>query len=86
MFERNMELLATQNRDPASFGGDATVDFSQGETQWRKEVDLWRALGGSHISLRAMDNHAEYVGEKHYGYSGPQSYLDALERFMKAVS
>jgi probable F420-dependent oxidoreductase len=86
MFERNQELLAAAGRKPDSFGHDATLDFSRGEERWRKEVDLWRELGGTHISLRAMDNHAEFVGEKHYGFEGPQSYLDALERFMKAVS
>jgi hypothetical protein len=32
-----------------------------------------------------MDAHAEFVGEKHTGFSGPQSYIDALEQFAKAA-
>jgi probable F420-dependent oxidoreductase len=86
LYLRIQELLAAEGRDSNSFGHDATVDFSRGESHWRKQVDVWRDLGGSHISLRAMDNHAVFVGEKHYGFDGPQSYLDAMETFMKVAS
>jgi len=86
MVERMGELLANAGRDPASFGADATVDFSAGEESWQRNVALWRQLGGTHLSLRAMDTAAVFVGEKHVGYDGPQSYIDALERFMTAVS
>lgn len=86
IFERNLELLAKAGRAKESFGHDATVNFAVGEASWHEEINLWRELGGTHISLRAMDNHAKFVGEKPHGFSGPQSYLDALESFMKAVS
>ena len=85
MFERAVELLAAQGRDPASFGHEASIDFSQSEASWQRNLDLWRDLGGTHLSLRAMDTAAVYVGEKHVGYKGPQDYIDALETFMKAV-
>ena len=85
MFERMNELLSAQGRDASSFGFDATVDFSAGERAWRSNVALWQKLGGTHLSLRAMDAHAEFVGEKHTGFKGPQSYIDALEAFAKAV-
>ena len=85
MFERAVELLAAQGRDPASFVHESSIDFSQGEASWQRNLDLWRDLGGTHLSLRAMDTAAVYVGEKHVGYKGPQDYIDALETFMKAV-
>ncbi len=86
MFARVQELLEEEGRDPASFGGDATIDFSAGEDAWRRNVELWQQLGGTHLSFRAMDTAAELSGEKHVGYTGPQSYIDALETFMRAVS
>ncbi len=85
MFERIGELLEVEGRDPSDFGADASIDFSQGEASWVRNRDLWEKLGGTHLSLRAMDTAAEFVGEKRVGYSGPQSYIDALETFMKAV-
>lgn len=86
MFARVQELLAAEGRDPATFGADAAIDFSAGEESWQRNVELWKKLGGTHISLRAMDTAAEFSGEKHVGYSGPQAYIDALEAFMKAIS
>jgi probable F420-dependent oxidoreductase len=86
MFARVRELLVKEGRDPASFGGDATIDFSAGEDAWHRNVELWQQLGGTHLSFRAMDTAAEFSGEKHVGYTGPQSYIDALETFMQAVS
>lgn len=84
-FQRQLlELLAAEGRDPATFGSEAVVDFSRPES-WGPELERWRELEGTHLSLRAMDTAAEFVGEKHVGYSGPQAYIDALERFRKEV-
>ena len=85
-FERVRELLSEQGRDPADFGYDASIDFSAGEEHWRSHLELWQELGGTHLSLRAMDTAAELVGERRVGYSGPKAYIDALETVMKAVS
>lgn len=84
-FERMAELLQAEGRDPSAFGADATIDFSQGAESWVRNRDLWEKLGGTHLSLRAMDTAAEFVGEKVVGYSGPQSYIDALETLMNCV-
>jgi probable F420-dependent oxidoreductase len=84
-FKRMNALLEAEGRDASAFGFDASIDFSAGERAWRSNVDLWQELGGTHLSLRAMDAHAEFVGEKHTGFSGPQSYIDALEQFAKAA-
>lgn len=86
MYGRIQELLEIEGRDPASFGTDAAIDFSAGESAWVKNLKIWEDLGGTHLSFRAMDTAAELVGEKHTGFTGPQDYIDALEKFMKAVS
>jgi probable F420-dependent oxidoreductase len=84
-FQRRLQkLLAEEGRDPAGFGTEAVVDFSRPES-WGPELERWRELGGTHLSLRAMDTAATFVGEKIVGYAGPQAYIDALERFAKEV-
>ncbi len=84
-FQRQLqELLEAEGRDPAAFGSEAVVDFSRPES-WGPELERWHGLGGTHLALRTMDTAAEFVGEKTVGYAGPQSYIDALERFRKEV-
>lgn len=65
---------------------EAVVDFSQTPDEWHTEIEAWREAGGTHLSLRAMDTTAEFVGFKRVGYTGPGDYIRALETFMKAVS
>lgn len=85
MLARVGELLEENGRDPSHFGAEAMVDFSAGPEAWVKEVEHWQRIGGTHLALRAMDTAAEFAGEKVHGYTGPQSYIDALETFMKEV-
>ena len=85
MLARVGELVEANGRDPAHFGAEAMVDFTAGPKAWVEEVEHWEKLGGTHLALRAMDTAAEFTGEKVHGYAGPQSYIDALETFMKEV-
>jgi probable F420-dependent oxidoreductase len=84
-WEKLKARLARAGRELASFGAEATVDFSAGPDAWRAECEAWRAAGGTHFSLRAMDTAAEIVGAKRVGYRGLQDYIAALERFKKAL-
>ena len=77
--------LARAGRSLEGFGAEATVDYSAGPDAWRAELEAWRAAGGTHFSLRAMDTAAELVGHKKFGFRGPQDYIAVLERFMKVV-
>ncbi len=86
MLERVQQLVREQDRNPDEFGGDALIDFSSPQENWRSEVALWAEKGGTHIALRAMDTGAEFVGERVVGYEGPKSYIDALETFMNTIS
>jgi probable F420-dependent oxidoreductase len=79
------ELLEKEGRARGDFGADAVIDFSAPRDSWGSEVERWRAAGGTHITLRAMDTAAEAVGAKRVGYRGPRDYIDALETFRREV-
>ncbi len=85
-WEQVQALLAKEGSDIGAFGAEATIDFSAGPEAWCAERDAWHEAGGSHFSLRAMDTAAEFVGAKHVGYRRPRDYIDALERFVKALA
>jgi probable F420-dependent oxidoreductase len=79
------EELARQGRADTPFGTDAVVDFSAPHDSWAGELETWREAGGTHVSLRAMDTAAEFVGARHVGYCGPSDYIDALETFRREI-
>jgi len=85
-WEQLKQLLSEAGRDTASFGAEATIDYSAGADAWKAEADAWREAGGTHFSLRAMDTAAEFVGAKRVGYSGLGDYVRALEEFVKAIA
>jgi len=85
LMERLRELLQQAGRSDVAFGADAHIDFSSDPDSWGVEVELWRELGGTHLSLRAMDTAANFVGARRVGYSGPSAYINALETFWKAI-
>ena len=77
--------LEAEGREIADFPTDAQIDFCQTPDEWTEEIEAWRKAGGTHVSLRAMDTAAEFVGSKRVGYSGPADHIRALETFMKAA-
>jgi probable F420-dependent oxidoreductase len=79
------ELLAKEGRSDADFGVEAVVDFSDPHGTWGDEIERWRAAGGTHVSLRAMDTGSQLVGAKHVGYRGPRDYIDALATFRREI-
>ena len=79
------EHLRGVGREPAEFGAEAIADFSDDPDQWVREREVWEQCGGTHLTLRAMDTAAEFVGARRVGFDGPQAYIDALETFRKAI-
>jgi probable F420-dependent oxidoreductase len=77
--------LREAGRSVAGFGSEASVDFSDTPEVWARELERWRAAGGTHLSLRAMDTGSEAMGIKRVGYTGPQDYIDALRKFRDAL-
>jgi probable F420-dependent oxidoreductase len=80
------EQLAQQGRSNTDFGVEAVVDYSDPHDSWRREIEQWRAAGGTHVSLRAMDTGSQLVGAKHVGYRGPRDYIEALEVFRREIA
>jgi probable F420-dependent oxidoreductase len=85
LLELSFAELAKAGRPRAAFGAEAVVDASDDPESWPRELALWREAGGTHLSLRAMDTAAEFVGAKRVGFEGPRDYIAALERFAAAV-
>ena len=85
LMRRLKELLDEAGRADVPFGADAHVDFSSDPDSWGKEVEAWHELGGTHLSLRAMDTGARFMGARSVGYSGPAAYIEALETFWQAT-
>jgi hypothetical protein len=77
--------LERAGRDPKRFGAEASVDFSGKPERWNRELELWKEMGGTHLSLRAMDTASEAMGFDKVGYKGPQDYIDALRTFREAI-
>jgi len=85
MVGRARDGLEANGRDAAAFGLETHVDFSQGEAAWNDSLAEWAELGGTHLSLRAMNTGNDRMGLGTHDYGGPRGYIDALETFMKAV-
>jgi probable F420-dependent oxidoreductase len=85
LWENVAGWLREAGRPVDAFGSEASVDFSVGPDRWARELEIWSAAGGSHLSLRAMDTAAEQMGVKRVGYRGPQDYIDALRKFRDAL-
>jgi len=86
MLARMREHLQMCGREESSFGAEAMVDFSSGPEVWGAELERWRQEAGTHVALRAMDTGAEFIGERHHGYAGPDDYISALRVFMETAA
>ena len=85
LHERFHELLEQNGRSASEVSCEAVIDYSDSPDVWEREIEAWRAAGGTHLSLRAMDTAAEFVGAKRVGFEGPKSYIEALERFAELL-
>jgi probable F420-dependent oxidoreductase len=83
--EKLLGWLRDAGRSAATFGSEASLDFADDPDSWPRELELWRAAGGTHLSLRAMDTASEALGVRRVGYRGPQDYIDALRKFADAL-
>jgi hypothetical protein len=75
-FERLRAHLRAAGRDPKTLGIEGRVSVSRGgPDDWRGEVEQWRALGATHVSVSTM----------RAGLATPQAHVDAVRRFLEAV-
>ncbi len=69
--------LAKAGRDPATVGIEGRIPFRQsGPAEWRHQVEEWRRLGATHVSVDTM----------RAGLSVPQAHIDAIRRFHEAAA
>jgi probable F420-dependent oxidoreductase len=69
--------LAQADRDAATFGIDGRIALRQGgPDEWRHQVEEWRRLGATHVSVDTM----------RAGLTVPQAHIDAIRRFHEAVA
>ncbi len=77
--------LVEADRDPAGFGIEAIVSYSDGPEAWRAAAETWRKLGATHFSMRAMNTGAALMGETPPGFTSPRQHIEALEPFAAAL-
>ncbi|HEV2662851.1 MAG TPA: LLM class F420-dependent oxidoreductase, partial [Ktedonobacteraceae bacterium] len=74
--ERLRAYIGEAGRDPAAFGIEAHVNYSDGgPDEWKRQVAAWRELGATHISVNTMNA----------GLNSPTEHINALRRFKEAV-
>jgi len=79
-FDQVQQALEHANRDPASFGFDALLNYQSGPDAWREEIEAWQTRGAEYVSMRAMALRGQ--GD---GLATPQAHIDALETYWHAV-
>jgi probable F420-dependent oxidoreductase len=69
--------LTEAGRDPAKFGIDRRIEVSRGTPdEWCKQVEQWRALGATHLSLNTMGG----------GLQGADAHIARLREAKQALS
>lgn len=76
MVEKVRAYARAAGRDPATIGFDARMSIA-GATpdEWARQVEGWRALGATHLSVNTMKA----------GLNSPQEHIDAIRHFKEAV-
>lgn len=82
---RIRELLVEAGRDPENFPLDMYTPYSGGPEHWLCELDAWRELGGTHITVRTTDASAGIHGYRRHGFSSASQHIAALEEFVTAL-
>lgn len=74
--ERLRAHLAAAGRKPGTFGIEGRAAVRQGgPEEWRQQVEQWRKLGATHLSVDTM----------RAGLANPRAHIDAIRRFHEAV-
>lgn len=61
---------------PADFGLEPRLSYGSGNAdEWQAQIEQWRLLGATHLSVNTMD----------CGFASPAEHINALQRFAEAV-
>ena len=76
LVQRMRELAAEAGRSPDEIGIETWITIrGRPQGEWMAEVEAWKALGATHISVNTMNA----------GLESPQAHIDAITRFKDAV-
>jgi probable F420-dependent oxidoreductase len=74
--ERLRTYIREAGRDPSAFGVEARINYGDGgPEEWKRQVDWWRELGATHVSVNTMNA----------GLKSPAEHINAIRRFKEAV-
>ena len=77
MIESIRTYAKEAGRDPSKIGIEGRITYGQGGVEtWVKELDAWRKLGASHVSLNTMKS----------GLESPAAHIEAIRRFQTATA
>jgi probable F420-dependent oxidoreductase len=75
--EHLRSYIREAGRDPSTVGIEARVNAKDGGLdEWIHQTEGWRDLGATHIAINTMDA----------GFSSPDEHIDAIRRYIKAVT
>ncbi|RMF00668.1 MAG: LLM class F420-dependent oxidoreductase [Chloroflexi bacterium] len=70
-------------RDPGEIGLDSWVGMGRGSAEdWRAEIEMWRKLGATHITLNTVFNRGHI---RPIAGTDPATHLNAIQTYMQAV-
>lgn len=61
------------------------VDYSKGPLVWAQELELWREVGATDVSVRTSSRGAEHLGVAPAGLTDVDEHITALVRFIETV-
>ncbi|MCA9830718.1 MAG: LLM class F420-dependent oxidoreductase [Dehalococcoidia bacterium] len=68
------EMVAAAGREQSSFGIEGIVPYQSGPDSWGAQVESWRAVGATHLSVVAMNAGLD-----------PKGHIAMLETYRKAI-
>ena len=85
LVEQTHDLMGQAGRDPSTFGFEALVDWYKGPDGWRAELEAWKQVGGTHLSIRTMSTAASFLRVEPPGFTTVSQHIEALEQFVNTV-
>ena len=73
--ERIRDAARAAGRNPGDIGIEGRVAISQPAEAWLKELEAWKGLGGTHVTVNTMKA----------GLANPTAHIEAIRRFKEAI-
>jgi alkanesulfonate monooxygenase SsuD/methylene tetrahydromethanopterin reductase-like flavin-dependent oxidoreductase (luciferase family) len=80
------QLVAAQNREQDAVKREMFVNFSAGVERWKSDEAAFRGAGGHFMTMRSMDDNAEWLGVPKSGIHDVEGHIGAARKFMSEMS